>query len=180
MEDFKRLFIGIPIPLRLQSYLYQDFDYLHQDMHIRWIPKENYHITLQFLGNTNPDKIKGIEAKLSELLSGIHKFHLVFTQYVFFPHRKPYMIWFKAEESPTFDALQKKIQLSFSTQQQVQKPAIPHITLARFKNPKIAKRIELPNLKEATTLKVDSVVLWESILKPISASYQKINTIHLA
>lgn len=182
MKKFKRLFIGIPIPAQLQTSLYQPLVHLQQDMNngIRWIPKENYHITLQFIGNTSPDSIEIIIALLNEGLANTNKFHLNFTQYVFFPHRNPYMIWAKAEERSAFDSLQKNIQLLLKMKAQVSKPAIPHITIARFKNSKMAKKIDLPDLKEPLTLQVDSIVLWESVLRPAGAIYQKISTFNFS
>lgn len=181
MEKSKRLFVGIPIPPDIQSFLNQKLGDLHQknDL-IHWTPKEHYHITLHFLGDTSTDELINIEGTLSDSIINLQKFDLVFTQFIFFPQRRPYMVWLRAKENLLFNSLQTAIQHGFNVQQQVQKSPIPHITLARFKNPKIAKSLELPVLEEkAVTLQVNSIVLWESILQPAGAHYKKLNTFYL-
>lgn len=181
MKASKRLFTGIPVPEQIKAAIYEKLVELQirEDHSIRWTPMENYHITLHFIGDTSPDQVAHIMTHLTKSLADTPKFKLDFTQYIFFPHRHPYMIWAKAEEHLAFDTLQKKIQSIFDQQPQSSKPAIPHITLARFKNPKIAKKTALPVLTSPLTIPVNAVVLWASTLTPRGAIYQEINSINL-
>ena len=62
-----RTFLALELPqtvrnkLSAHTELISSYDKLQQ---IRWLPKENYHLTLAFLGNVDYDLISGLQLKL--------------------------------------------------------------------------------------------------------------------
>ena len=74
-----RTFLALKIPRivieKLSAYaeLLSGYDKLQQ---IRWLPKENYHLTLTFLGNIEEDLISNLQHNLQQ--------NLCYTKAVFF------------------------------------------------------------------------------------------------
>jgi RNA 2',3'-cyclic 3'-phosphodiesterase len=68
-----RLFIGIPLGAALIEELWGISTSLRSDGDgLRWSSPESWHITLQFLGDTNSERYRCILARLSEVhLPGI-------------------------------------------------------------------------------------------------------------
>lgn len=67
-----RLFVGIPLALGVTSELAALVERLKHELRsgasgLRWMPPESWHITLQFLGNTDEAHYNCLTARLSEL-----------------------------------------------------------------------------------------------------------------
>ncbi len=103
----------------------------------RWIEPENYHITLRFIGD--------IDARLADEIVGaldrIHRsrFTLQLKGVGAFGSKKPHSIYAGVEASPALDELQGEIdrilkRLGLSPDQ---RKFVPHVTLARLRQPKI-------------------------------------------
>jgi len=67
-----RTFIALEFPLSARNELFAYSELISgQDklQHIRWLPKENYHLTLAFLGNVEYNLISSLQLKLEQDLS---------------------------------------------------------------------------------------------------------------
>jgi RNA 2',3'-cyclic 3'-phosphodiesterase len=163
----KRLFLGIRIPDSLSDLL--SGITAAGNIRLNFTPKENLHITVQFLGNISEENIP----ELLKKLSGVKEFSSFFLQPTGYKEvrkrGKLEMVWVTFFRSEEFIALANYTFRVLGT-----KPdhaPQPHITLVRCKgliseNPfKI-----LPDISEFS-FRVDQLILFESILGKSSSTY---------
>ena len=170
----RRLFVSIPI-----SKVFQESFDRYKDLYslkgIRWVPKENFHVTLHFIGGIDEEGIASIVDSLREIALEMRPFHLVFSEVHFAPPGKiKRMVWGEFEKSDSFQYLVHRISsaLDSSYDPVIKRIPIPHVTLARIKNSKKIKGLELsqPDL-ENKTLDIISFDLQESQLNPEGTRY---------
>lgn len=102
----------------------------------RWVPAEQIHLTLAFLGEVDEDTARRLTEKLARLQAGAFK--LFFSGTGCFPNRHhPRVIWAGVQQEPALTRLATAIQTAVITcgiPLEV-RPFSPHITLARLKLP---------------------------------------------
>lgn len=89
-----RLFIGIPLPEQYKSLLAATSHSLDECLTstVKWTRAENAHLTLQFLGHVEKDKVDEIRQALSKIQ--FTSFSLATDRIGCFPHlRKPRVVW---------------------------------------------------------------------------------------
>ena len=72
----KRLFIAIEIPAKIKTYLQNLQVELNLADRLRWTKMDNFHLTLQFLGDVTNDKIVGLSDRLTQELATLPIFEL--------------------------------------------------------------------------------------------------------
>src|SRR5438094_367520 len=106
MKDFKRLFLGIRPN---EDWLNALHDFIQkQNAPFRWIPVENFHITLLFIGSFPAQKIAELSHNLRKLYALSLSGSIAFDKYTYMPKRKPSMVWVQAQFSEAFEELEKK------------------------------------------------------------------------
>ena len=153
---------------------------------IKWIPADQLHLTLKFLGDTPEDRIQSmisaVYAQLSEV--PVMTLHL-FSVGVFKNLHNPRIIWIGIKPCPSLYAAQQYLHdgmLPFGF------PAddtefLPHLTIGRIKE--IKQREKLGNLIERYknesfgTVYVAEILLYESVLKPGGPVYTPLMRIPL-
>jgi RNA 2',3'-cyclic 3'-phosphodiesterase len=134
-----RLFVALPIPqLVAQSIM------LIQGgvPGARWQTHEQLHLTLRFIGEVDgreaamlDDALAGIEAPAFDLqLHGVGQFG----------HKQPHALWAGLRKSEALERLQRKVDNAVRRVGQPQDAYkfMPHVTLARLRNPEGGKMIE--------------------------------------
>jgi len=132
-----RAFIAVDIPPDLQARLVklaEDLRAQMGDVPVRWVPAENMHLTLKFLGDVSlanldllTDIIRSEAAERDEMvisLGGVGAF----------PHpRRPRVIWAGVEAPPELEMLQRCIERETARigYPPEERPFSPHITLGR-------------------------------------------------
>ncbi|HZJ85460.1 MAG TPA: RNA 2',3'-cyclic phosphodiesterase [Syntrophomonadaceae bacterium] len=90
-----RAFIAIPIPPNIKNLaasLQARLSQINTD--VKWVEKDNYHLTLKFLGDVDQNTIENTCKHLDTITLDIPKFELRTNQIDFFPHAKrPRVIW---------------------------------------------------------------------------------------
>jgi RNA 2',3'-cyclic 3'-phosphodiesterase len=164
----KRLFIAIDVPEALARTL-GDLDPNLRG--VRWLPPEDVHLTLGFLGDVPEDA----EARLRENLSAIRfsAFFLPLAGMGAFPGKdRPNVIWIGVGPGhPHLFQLHKRVQdaaLAAGLAPDL-RPWHPHITLARCRD--VSREYVSPFLKshvdlDAGMFRVESFALYSSELKP--------------
>ncbi len=171
----KRLFVAIPLPEPMQA-TFSEYKKNFKANDIRWTLKENLHITVFFLGDVIEDLVPKIVMALQNVTSNIKQFRLEFEKTVFAPPNKPpRMIWgqFYKNENYTLlsNAIAKTLNLSFQIPlENSSREIIPHVTIARIKNPNSISEVELKPL-EIENLEVTSCQLIESTLSSGGSIY---------
>ena len=164
----KRLFIAIDIPDSLARTL-RDLD--PNLLGVRWLPPEQVHLTLSFLGDVPEDA----EARLRENLNAIRfsAFFLPLVGIGAFPGKgRPNVIWIGLGQGhPHLFQLHKRVQdaaLAAGLEPDL-RPWHPHITLARCRD--VSRESISPFLKtnvdlDAGMFRVQSFALYSSELNP--------------
>lgn len=170
----KRLFVGIPIEPNIKDGFEKYFSDQKNNSKFRWTPGNNLHITLVFKGDTPLIYVPEIKEKLGVYFQGKPQFDLVFQEYTFMPHRNPRMFWAQFQSEPLFKMMVLGVSQILKVTED--RSPIPHITLARFKEDADYQKINLEITPKLSRIKVDSIHLYESVLKPEGAEYTILDT----
>ncbi len=141
----------------------------------RWVPPENYHLTLRFIGETPKHRAEEIDEALLALrarpftlcLSGIGTFD---------KGGRAVSLWAGVERNPALDHLQNKIETALQRVgvEPERRRFAPHVTLARLDNvpeAKLAGFIQSNNLFRAEPVAVEHFTLFSSRLGKEQAVY---------
>lgn len=177
-----RSFIALNLTADIQRQLDDIIQSLKQQTTIvRWVPSQNIHLTLKFLGDVS---LANIET-LQRVLAGEAARHAPFTFTVggfgAFPNtRWPRVLWVGVQAPPALTAAQRGIEaetqrLGYTNEE---RPFSPHLTMGRVSNnasPQEARRLSeaLAQVKigELGQVMVKSVYLYRSDLNPGGAVY---------
>jgi len=182
-----RLFIAIEIPEHIRTTfakLLKDFRPLAPQL--KWVRSENLHVTLKFLGETDPSKLSPLQNALSGVRSA-EPVNLEFRGLRFFPNEKrPRVFWAGMESSANVKTLAAHIDqsvhsLGFPLEE---RPFASHLTLARISLPILPAKL-LQAITENTSRTLGSLTtsqfhLIESNLKPSGAEYTTVQSFHFA
>ena len=161
----KRLFIAIDPPAKIREQLVGICCGLPD---ARWIPPEQLHLTLCFIGEVSGSAFLDIREALEEIK--VAPFSLRLQGVGFFPPRGlPRVIWAGIEKSEPLLALQRKIttrlfQLGVELEN---RKFSPHITLARLHQTsatRVGKYMGTHGLLGSEPFVVDSFLLYSSVL----------------
>lgn len=175
----KRLFVGIKIiPNAELLDFYTALRTALQDDKIKWVPIENFHITLKFLGDTASSLVPQIINQLENVVEKFKEFDLEVNGLGHFKkQRRTNVIWLGLKNTETLASLANKIDVSmnsigFNLEERTFKA---HLTLGRVKYFVSEKRI-LELIKEYKELgfqvcTINEVLLFESVLKNTGSKY---------
>lgn len=149
----------------------------------RWVPLENMHITLNFLGEVDESRLGELEILLTDAIQGFGEFELEIDHVGAFPEeRRGRVIWMGVQNSISLRDLQRRTEdkLLAAHFLQPEKDYRPHLTVARLRSPRQLTGILSPvkNL-ELGKLKVKEVILYQSTLKASFPVYTPLKRIPL-
>ena len=179
-----RIFLALELPQTVRNKLsaYAELISGHDKLqHIRWLPKENYHLTLAFLGNVEYVLIGSLQQKLIQNLSFIKAVPFRFSEITPFPFSgTPKIVAAILEYS---DEL---MQLQHNTAKCVRALGIslerrrfnPHVTLGRLKS-RSRKSLAFHPQQIFVEGVSEKVVNFQSELTPKGAVYTSLGEISL-
>ena len=177
----KRVFIGIPIGANIKpvlSVLKSKFTQYSEN--IKWIPSENIHLTLKFLGNISVNDLPILIQSLKKELTQ-NSFAMVIESTGIFPSsHSPRALWLGIKRgAEELISLHTQIEKSLGkiTAKNPELTFIPHITIAKIPQ-KLVKIDVLPFLNSVYSpieLDVNSICLFESQLFQEGAKYRILN-----
>lgn len=171
-----RLFIGIPLSQNVREKLIEITESLRQDINgVRWVPSQNWHVTIKFLGNAKVDLVPDIMDVVNSV-SVFLPFELGIGEIgAFSSLASARVVWVGAyDESGTIHKIYNKIEngvkmLGFPGEKRVYNP---HITIGRSKKQAVSISDEaVEGFKCKFSLPVNQVVLYKSELKRSGAEY---------
>lgn len=176
-----RLFIAIELPDNLKAALGR----LRVDIPgARWVPPEQLHLTLAFLGEVEETAVGELGKALA--LIQMYPFQLSFSGTGCFPNRhRPRVLWAGVEPQPRlmqFAARVHEVVLACGIPQE-DRPFSPHITLARLKFPAVREVdafLAMPQKQELLPFPVSEFTLFQSMLTQKGASHVPIRIFPLA
>lgn len=180
----KRLFIGAQVSSELQTDLKQVYDKLKQiaekrESNIRWSPIENWHITLQFLGNTEAALIPKITEALDEIALNYRSFKVRAAGVSGFPEERRARVIY-AGVSRTQELLDLQSSIELATKQLGFVPEdreySPHITLGRLRSAGSVSDLVSPVVrKKFEDLQLTELTLYESTLRGTFPHYEPLH-----
>jgi RNA 2',3'-cyclic 3'-phosphodiesterase len=173
-----RLFIAIDIPPNILSTIASFLLELRAVApNVKWVRDGNLHLTLKFLGETDPARQVAIEDSLSSIRSA-KPFVLDISGLGFFPNAKrPKIFWAGVNSSPDLQPLVAEIENAMHALGYTRdvRPFTPHLTLARFDQPGIPAQLAATVAANAGhnfgSFTVSEFHLIESKLKSTGAEY---------
>jgi 2'-5' RNA ligase len=165
-----RLFIALDFPPEIKTMLNRISFGLPE---ARWVPEDQLHLTLRFIGEVDGALFQDIRAKLGRVRAP--ELTLTLKGCGFFPPRKkPRVIWVGIAENNKLFQLRNKIE-KMVTQTGVEperRKFSPHITLARLQSPPLKKVTDFlvaNSMFSTNPFTVDHFSLYSSFLTPRGA-----------
>jgi len=171
-----RLFLAIDLPAAIKKTIATRIEKLKKAYsRYRWVPEENYHITLYFFGETN--KLEKIKKKIEKVVWEINSFYM-FSRGLDIFSNKNHIIYLGFYRQKEIENLAKKLKLIFDPQNKNNQQFIPHLTLARGRRSSVQQYFalskKLRSVKINIHFPVTEIILFESILTPTKPVYRKI------
>lgn len=183
-----RCFIAINLPAAIKEKLWDAVAVLRDTVcDIKWVSKENLHLTMKFLGAMSEVSVKDTERKLMELSGTQQAFNFKLRGTGIFPdNRNPRIIWIGINEGKgELVKLQEKIDIYLATVgfKKENRPFSAHITIGRVRSHRnidslITALETLKNL-EFANIEVQKISLMRSDLKLTGAQYSTIAEFNL-
>ncbi len=170
-----KLFIAIPAPSAIAMAL-RELVHLNSGLSgVRWVPEENLHITVFFLGFVDVLYIPAIKAVMNQCLKSAPEFTLQLEGITLEGARPnhPSMVWARFEKNINFTRLAGEIGLgvaSYLAAPSKFPDPIPHITLARIKHGPMPD----VNVILKCVIKFEGYELWKSVPVPGGVKYEKL------
>jgi 2'-5' RNA ligase len=146
----------------------------------RWTRAEGIHLTLKFLGEISEPQVKQVTAALAPL-GNFSRFKVEVKGFGCFPDaRRPRVFWAGVAAPPDLARLATGVEdamapLGFEREQRTYNP---HLTLARFNNPRPQPRLQEAIAMQAGVslgqFEASEFFLFESRLSPGGAEYRKV------
>ena len=182
-----RLFVALDFPNPIHQSLRELIARLKPECRsVKWMRPEAMHITLNFIGEVDTEKLEPIRAALAHVHS-TEPVEMQFRGLGFFPNeRRPRVLWCGVEASPNLAEVAAAVEralvpLGIAAES---RDFVPHLTLARF-NTGGGPRRDLETLVRAAgelksydfgRTRETEFHLIESILKPVGAEYKRLET----
>jgi 2'-5' RNA ligase len=181
-----RAFIAVEIPRETREAVGKATTPLQKEIGsiVRWVPVENMHLTLKFLGDVSPTNVEMLSEMLGAEAGLFHCFDLRLSGLGSFPNlKRPRVIYVGIQAPPTLDALQRGVEaaarrLGYESEE---RGFSAHLTIGRVKqNVTATEQQTIRRALEATRIdllgmaRVDSVHLYKSDLKPSGSVYTRL------
>jgi RNA 2',3'-cyclic 3'-phosphodiesterase len=181
-----RAFIAVEIPTGIRDAVCKAITPLQKGLGsvVRWVPMENMHLTLKFLGDVSPANVEMLSQMLHAEADLFQCFDLRLSGLSSFPNlKRPRVIFIGIQAPATLEALQRGIdsasrRLGYESEE---RGFSPHLTIGRVKQTvtateqqAIRRALEETRIDLLGTARVDSIHLYKSDLKPTGSIYTRL------
>ena len=168
-----RLFVGLELPWALRQRLAMLSGAGIQGA--RWVPPENYHVSLRFIGEMPGHMAEEIDHALAAVNAPGFSLTLAGVG-TFTKGGRGGVLWVGVDRNPQLDHLQGKIETALQRcgLEPERRRFQPHVTLARLDNPpeaRLAGYVQAHNLFRADPVPVEHFTLFRSLLGKDHAVY---------
>jgi len=176
VSDRVRAFLAVALPDEVRSCAVAAVEQLRRAVpgDVRWVPAENHHLTLKFLGEIAEDRVDALVARAGAKLAPLAPFEVALAGFGAFPSaREARVLWLGvARGSAALAKLARKLDSAarVAGAERERRPFSAHLTLGRLREP---ARVEIEKLAPPTSVPwtVAEVVLYESRLAPDGARH---------
>lgn len=182
-----RAFIALDLSNEIYQRLERVIDDLQSQLNgvpVRWVPIDNIHLTLKFLGNVSVANLEVLKKLLKVEAVSHEPFEISVGDLGAFPSaRRPRVIWTGVQAPPNLNLLQRGIEaetarLGYAPEE---RPFSPHLTLGRVSRNansqdirQISEVLEKQKVGYLGAARIQSVHLFRSDLKPGGAVYTRL------
>jgi 2'-5' RNA ligase len=179
----KRIFISVVPDLKTLESLSKSVDVLSDKpwaKGVKWIKKENIHITIKFIGDTDNYELEELFDTVGNILKNFDRFKIDVKDLILFPNRSKPRVIGVGVKSKKLKILVRKIEneifkIGFKKENRKFKG---HITLGRFKR-KLQHEYIDERFTSDLTFHVKEVIVNESILRPKGPIYKVLKRFYL-
>jgi 2'-5' RNA ligase len=151
---------------------------------LAWIDRGKRHLTLKFLGDVAEDAVPRLTEAADRAVAGHGPLEMSVREIGAFPNfRRARVVWIGVEQERRLELLHHDLELACeSVGFEVEgRPFRPHVTLARVRNPLPVGRMKAfarvaRSVRLRTTVLVEQITLFESILAPSGARYRCVHS----
>jgi 2'-5' RNA ligase len=182
-----RAFIAIDLTPEIRQHIDQVTGQLKSRLEgvpVRWVPADNIHLTLKFLGDVSPANKEILQEILQSEVASHHRFEISVGGLGAFPgSRHPRVIWVGVEAPAELANLQRGVETAMARlgYAQEDRPFTAHLTLGRVsRNASSRDTHAIGDALDATKVgflglaRIEFVHLYRSDLKPSGAVYTRI------
>lgn len=181
-----RAFIAVEIPAEIQQKIQEETAVFRKGIHslVRWVPSQNMHLTLKFLGDVSPNSVEFLMQMLRNEAAHVQSFDIHLAGLGAFPNlKRPRILYIGIQAPAALDALQRGIEaasrrLGYEAEE---RPFSAHLTLGRVRQTvtaveqqQIRRAVEGTQVDLLGTARVDSVHLYKSDLNPGGSLYTRL------
>jgi 2'-5' RNA ligase len=181
----RRIFIAINLPEEVKKRLAEWQARLRSDQNqnygeVKWVKKDNLHITLIFIGYVTDDEMYEIINIVKETTKEHEPFMINLENIILGPPNKtPRMFWAQGEKSQELANLQADLQEKIEQRHGGKHAFRPHITLSRFKSSILKQLPKEVNEPFKAQIPVEKIEIMQSNLKRTGAEYSILESIPL-
>jgi 2'-5' RNA ligase len=186
-----RAFVAVELPSAIQQSIFQQTARLRQSLGedlVRWVPVENMHLTLKFLGDVPANHLDFLRQSLVQIAATSVSFDLQVDGLGAFPNLKqPRVIWIGVQAGSELQNIQQKIESALHRlgYKKEERAFSPHLTLGRIRpgispadSVKIRDALQAIQLGRIGTARVNSVHLYKSDLSPAGSQHTKLFSVN--
>ena len=168
-----RLFVALALPRSIRTRL----SFLAGGIPgLRWVPPENYHVTLRFIGELPLWRAEEVDQALANIRAPAFPLQLAGVG-IFEKAGKTSSLWIGVDRSPALDHLQAKIETALTRAgcEPERRRFNPHITMARLDKAtgaRVAGWVQSHNLFRSEVIEVEHFTLFSSLLGKQQAAYE--------
>ena len=181
-----RAFIAVEIPIEIRQAVCNATSDLQKRTGslVRWVPMENMHLTLKFLGDISPSNVDMLTQMMRAEADLFNCFDLRVTGLGSFPNlKRPRVIYIGIQAPAALETLHRGIESASRRvgYESEERGFSPHLTIGRVKQnatateqQTIRRALEETKIDSLGTARVDSVHLYKSDLKPTGSVYTRL------
>lgn len=174
----KRLFIGVPVtltPSLVAAVKRTKISAQRRDMEIKWVPDTNYHITLNFLGDTETDMISKVNDVIQKVTSEMPAVKTSLHGMGAYPDdRHMRTLWIGVRKPRAFSELQSQLTEELETLgfRSDEREFHPHLTIGRLRKMRSGRDLISPYVRtEFGDVEISTIILYESRLHGATPVY---------
>lgn len=175
-DDPVRSFVALPCPSGLNGEIETALrDWRRLDAAVKWADPSKLHLTLRFLGDASPEKLRGLHRRLRESVAASAPILLRAGSTGAFPGwNRPRVLWLGLEDSGSLERLAETVESAARAAgfEAEERPFRPHLTLGRVKGRRgVRGAVEAIRSwrPETAPEEVEEAILYRSELTPDGA-----------